>query len=71
MMSNLAFFLLLFLCCPNAQNKIKCVNQNICNCNTFLGEMVHFLEKFQGCQGVFTCEPGMILVFDIVHSGKS
>ena len=49
-MSNLAFSSSVFLCCPDALQGNKSVYQNICNCNTFLGEMVHFLEKFQGCQ---------------------
>ena len=24
--------------------------QNICNCNNFLGEVVHYLTEVQGCQ---------------------
>ena len=39
-----------FLCCPNALKVNTRVYQNIWNCNTFLEEMMHFLEKFQVCQ---------------------
>ncbi len=41
-------FLHCFLCYSNAI-KITCEYQNICNCNNFLREGLHFMTEWQGC----------------------
>ena len=48
--SDLAFFLRFFFFFQCKQKKKTCEYQNICNCNIFLGEVVHYLTEVQGCQ---------------------
>src|SRR4029434_7608789 len=49
-MSYLAFLLCFFALFQCKQYKSTCEYQSICNCEFFLGELVHYLTEVQGCQ---------------------